>query len=190
MWDKMLKYKFIFSILLAIVFTNCSICKKDTYLKLRECVKNKTDINFYDIYGTKNIDVYKMVDAIEKELISKGTLKKISKESYLELIDSVERKDFFLSKNKIIEEYSMISPIIIIDLVSTCNYEIMIKEKNKLNSSLVNQFRISQNLLATGYEFKDIREFIESTESIDFEHIEFRAPVMVMILFHIEKWNR
>ena len=126
-----------------------------------------------------------MVDSIESNLQSIGILDSISKEAYLKLIELVNRKDTILTESKAIKNYEMVAGLIIVDVVSTCPYQVVVERENNLRSSIVNQFKMSQELLASGYEFDQIKEYVNGIHTSDFKYIEYRAPVMVMLLFHL-----
>ena len=71
-------------------------------------------------------------------------------------------------------------------MLSTCNYEIIIKEKNELNSTVVNQYKSGQKLLETGHNLDELIEFVQLTDSSDFKRIEYRTPALVSLLFRID----
>jgi len=172
-------------IILLAMFTYSCRAQEDIRSHLRECVKTMTDKDFEDIYGVSGLNVYTMVDSIESNLQSIGILDSISKEAYLKLIELVNRKDTILTESKAIKNYEMVAGLIIVDVVSTCPYQVVVERENNLRSSIVNQFKMSQELLASGYEFDQIKEYVNGIHTSDFKYIEYRAPVMVMLLFHL-----
>lgn len=176
-------------ILLCFSFFSCNT-EKHVRSHLNKCIKSKTNEVFEDVYGDTEIDIYEMVDSIEKNFLQKSVLKSITKEEYLSLINFIKLKDGRLLEDKVVNKFSSISTLIVVDMVSTCSYEVIIEEKNKLDSSVVNQFKIGQKLLSTSYDLDQMIEYVESIHPNDFKYIEYRVPVMVMLLFNIERINQ
>lgn len=71
-----------------------------------------------------------------------------------------------------------------------CPYEIVVKERNKLNSSIVRQLANASELQASGYEKEAVINHIDEISESDFIHIEYRTPVIVILLFHLENTFR
>ncbi len=177
--------KLIWLALIGLFLNNCH-AQTDIRSSIRQCVKDKTDKHFQDLYSESTLDVYLMVDSIESSLRSADILKDLSKKEYLRLVEGVKKSDSALIENNTIKEFSTISGLVVSDIVSFCPYKTVVEQENEIESSLVNQFRLSQRLLATGYEFSLIKEYIVDIASKDFEAVEYRTPIMIMLLFHLE----
>jgi len=171
-----------FLILFAVTSNSCTY-QNDTLFHLRQCAKNKTDNVFLDLYNEKGLDLYSMVASIESDLQHIGVLNDLSVNSYIKLIEAVKQKNLTLTNSNTINKYSMIGGLIIIDVISNCPHEIIYKKKDKLNSNITNQFKLIDQLLASGYDYNVIFKYINHMQKDDFKHIEYRAPIIVMLLF-------
>lgn len=186
MYFKIKNILLINAVFLIASFSNCR-GQVNNRLYLRECVKSQTDKYFQDIYGQSGQDVYTMVDSIENHLQYIGVLKGVDKDEYLKLIENISEGDSsVINGDKVVKEYSTISALLVDKVVAFCPYKVIVERENDLGSSLVNQFKRSQSLLATGYEITLIKEYLNNIHPKDFINIEYRTPVMIMLLFHVE----
>lgn len=172
-----------------LICTGCGAKKNVNYL--RKCVKAATDEEFAVFYGDSSVlDVYEMVEIIEDDLRSDKLLQGVDKEGYVKLVDDVRIGNDHIVKHEVMQKFSPISGIVVVDMVSVCPYKTVVENSNRLNSSIVNQFKLSSQLTATGYDFGLIKDFAESIDPEDFSHVEYRAPIMVMLLTHIQNKSR
>ena len=172
------------SLLFLLLLYGCKV--NDVHFTIKECVKSKTDKEFVDLYNDYNMDVYKMVNSIEQEFLEMEILENLGKDEYIRLISLVKNYNSDVLDNKLVNKYSPICGFIAYDVLSTCNYEIIIKEKNELNSTVVNQYKSGQKLLETGHNLDELIEFVQLTDSSDFKRIEYRTPALVSLLFRID----
>lgn len=179
---KEIKIGLYFLILFAVITNSCTH-QTETLIHLRQCAKNKTDNVFLDLYNEKGLDLYSMVAFIEADLQHIGALNDLSKNSYINLIEAAKQKNPILTNSSTINKYSMIGGLIIIDVISNCPYEIIYKNEDKLKSNITNQFKLIDQLLASGYDYNVIFKYINHMQNDDFKHIENRAPIIVMLLF-------
>jgi len=170
-----------------------SSCKRQSIINeaIKMCVELKTTEVFKDFYGENTqMDIYKMVSLVEAEFKNEGFLKNVTKEQYLQLLEFVYSNKESFSNNELIKEFSSISGLLITYVVIDCPYEIVVKERNELNSSIVLQLANTSELQASGYEKEAVINYIEEISESDFIHIEYRTPVIVILAFHLENTFR
>ncbi|MBN7811741.1 hypothetical protein J0A68_12335 [Algoriphagus sp. H41] len=166
-----------------------SICKGQSIINegLEACVEHRTVEIFKDVYGENSqMGVYEMASLVEGEFKSEGFLNNVTKEDYLRLVEYIYSNKRSFYENDLIREFSGISGLLITSIVIDCPYEIVVKERNKLNSSLVLQLSNASELQASGYEKEAVIDYIDGIDEIDFSRMVYRAPVIVILLFHLE----
>lgn len=184
-------YMRVFILLMMTLFH--SSCKGQSIINeaIKMCVELKTSEVFKDFYGENTqMDIYKMVSLVEAEFKNEGFLKNVTKEQYLQLLENVYSNKESFSDNELIKEFSSISGLIITSVVIDCPYEIVVKERNELNSSIVLQLANASELQASGYEKEAVINYIEEISESDFIHMEYRAPLIVILVFHLENTFR
>ncbi len=170
-----------------------SSCKGQSIINevIKVCAEIKTTEVFKDVYGENSqMGIYKMVSLVEAEFKNEGFLKNVTKEHYLRLLEYVYSNKGSFSENELIKKFSSISGLLITSIVIDCPYEIVVKERNKLNSSIVRQLANASELQASGYEKEAVINYIDEISESDFIHIEYRTPVIVILLFHLENTFR
>ncbi|WP_439484241.1 hypothetical protein [Cyclobacterium plantarum] len=159
---------------------------------IKECSEFKTVNVFKDVYGDdKLLSIYEMTSLIESEFKKKGVLKEATKKHYISLLEYVySDKSRSLYDNELIKEFSSISGLLITTVVVDCPYEVVVTERNELNSSIVHQLEKASELQASGYEKEAVKNYIKVISESDFTQMEYRAPVIVILLFHLENMFR
>ena len=166
-----------------------SACKGQSIINeaIEVCAEHKTAEVFKDVYGENTqMGIYKMAFLVEAEFKNEGFLKNVTKEHYLQLVEYVYSNKGSFSENELIKEFSSISGLLITSIVIDCPYEIVVKERNELNSSIVLQLSNASELQASGYEKDAVINYIDEINESDFTYMEYRAPVIVILLFHLE----
>lgn len=176
--------------LLTITFI-CLSCNEQTVNSdaIRTCVKSNTEELLKSIYGENTeIDIYKIAYLLEKEFKKEGFLDRATKDQYISLLNYIHSgKGVHFFENELIREYSSISGLAITPIVLDCPYEVVVREKNDLNSSIVRQLKNAPVLQSTGFSKEAVKDYIEDISDEDFDHMEYRAPVVVIFLFQLQE---
>ena len=107
----------------------------------------KRDEVFREVYGGEpSLDVYEMVALTEKKLFEEGILPRVNRESYLKLVDDFQKKGVRPGEFRTIKDYSLLSGLIVREVVLSCPFKVVVEESNELESTLVEQLKIKPKL--------------------------------------------
>lgn len=187
------------NILIIFIFLfSCKSQDKVVETKLKKCVNKLINQDFESFYKKKsNIDFYFITYNIEQILLNDNFLDNPIKESYIKLITKLlqdEKTSKFESLYiKLTNEFDKIiigfedSTYYPIYLYEKCPKEIIITERNKINSTLYRQFETGSYLLSYGHrDEKLIKKFIKETKESDFEKISYRAPIIILVYLNLK----
>ena len=181
--------------LLILVSISCNSQKKIKN-DLRYCVQSSVSDTENNIYGTTNIKFYDLMLKVENTLIKNRMLKDSKTESYLQLLKL--NKENPLINHGLIEidsilvdkKFDLRDTLLILKITKNCPYSVWKENDLNENSILYKQAYVVNELYESKKGFGDSKllyEFILNTDQNDFDIIEYRSLVILLVLLNLNQ---
>ncbi|NAS29709.1 hypothetical protein GTQ40_01885 [Flavobacteriaceae bacterium R38] len=176
-------------IVLMLFFLSSCRSQGEEYLqKLNRCIDKTINLKVKDIYGIESFDYYKLMGKVENIIFQDPT-----KESYQLLIQKIHN----IPKNKVIEDgldemnkQGFFINDHIVDILNNCPYISLDKDDSKETSIKLRQKIIEQSYSGINKDGVDILvNYFNHTTDKEFKYLEFRSPILIMILTNYLKLN-
>ncbi|NER14553.1 hypothetical protein GWK08_13950 [Leptobacterium flavescens] len=175
-------------LLLLFSFSLSKAQQKEYLQKLNDCINERVNLKIKKMYGIDSFDYYKLINKVEAVVFNNP-----NKEGYMEYVKKIESGNF--SKNKLIEEgldemnrTGFFVSTHIVDILNNCPYIAL--NANQLGETPMSK---RQKVIEQSYSNSNAKntliDYFNLTSIKDFEHIEFRSPILIMILANYLKLN-
>ena len=178
-------------VLLIIAFTSCKAQQHEYLQKLNSCIHEEVNLKIKKLYGAESFEYYKLMKKVENEIF-----KKANKKNYLELIQEIQSRNFV--KNSLVErgldqmdkEGFFISSHIV-DILNNCPYKALDRDRFGGTALEKRQSMIEQYYANPNEEDNVLMSYFDLTSDNEFKEIEFRSPILIMILAnYLEEYPR
>ena len=177
-------------LVLLFLFSITSCKSQNIEKKLRDCVN--TEINEYHYFDEPNyFDFYEFILKIENSIVKDNLLKEIKRENYKGLLFSIieREKDYSKSLEKILGVFNENKFYLYsVDIIfNQCPYKISKSGTGNEYEKLYLKGKILNEIMKSGYNNKKlISELFSNYTSIDFEKIEYRAVIILLVAINMD----
>ncbi|WP_340064752.1 hypothetical protein [Ascidiimonas aurantiaca] len=177
--------------LFVIAFTSCKSQQHEYLQRLNNCIHKEVNLKIKKLYGIDSFEYYKLMEKVENEIF-----KKPNKRNYLKLIQEIQSGNF--TKNLLVErgldqmdkEGFFVSSHIV-DILNNCPYKAFDRDRFR-GVALQKRQRMMEQYYANPNEENNILlNYFDLTSTEEFKEIEFRSPILIMILAnYLEEYPR
>lgn len=180
-----MRYQIVISVIIFI--TSCSIQENIYEKKIKECINMKFNDNTYKLDNTLELDYYQIIDAMENYFLSKGLLKGLTKQDYLNLIsnifelNTIKQKELYLNLMEVANNNNYNGLYFSTEVLQNCPHFIL-NMKGQKSTSMERQFKKLDKLFAFDpYSQENIKQLVLVVDEEYFKRLTYKTPIITIL---------